>query len=97
MIEYIRGNIMSPEAKKIELVGQIDKNHHLIVDQELPFKPGSVKIIVFPQDETNEIIEDDDISTMDILRTAQNGGAFDFLNDPEEDLYTLDDGVPFND
>ncbi|MDA3812242.1 MAG: hypothetical protein PF518_18135 [Spirochaetaceae bacterium] len=85
---------MSSEIKKIELIGHIDKNHHLIVDQQLPFAPGDVNIIVFP---SNEIVEDDDISTMDILRTAQAGGAFDFLNDPEEDIYTLEDGVPFND
>ncbi|MDA3812609.1 MAG: RHS repeat-associated core domain-containing protein [Spirochaetaceae bacterium] len=24
-------------------------------------------------------------------------GVFDFLNDPEEDIYTIEDGVPFND
>ena len=94
MIEYIRGTEMPSEIKKIELIGHIDKNHHLIVDQELPFAPGDVKIIVFP---SNEIAEDNDISTMDILSTAQGGGAFDFLNDPEEEIYTLEDGVPFND
>ncbi len=94
MIEYIRGTEMSLEAKKIEIIGHVDKNHHLKVDMDVPFEPGSVKIIVFP---SNEIAADDDISTMDILRTAQAGGAFDFLNDPEEDIYTLEDGVPFND
>jgi hypothetical protein len=78
--------------EKIELTGHIDKNHHLIVDQELPFKPGNVKIIVFPAKDT-----DDDISTMNLIKTAQAGGALDFLNDPEEDIYTMEDGVPFDD
>ena len=94
MLEYSRGYNMAEKAKKIELTGRIDENHHLIVDQELPFAPGNVKIIVFPG---TEVVEDDDISTMDILKIAQVGGAFDFLNNPEEDIYTLEDGVPFDD
>jgi len=84
----------SSEIKEIELTGHIDENHHLIVNQSLPIAPGDVKIIVFPG---NEITEEDDISTINLLRTAQAGGSFDFLNDPDEDIYSLEDGVPFDD
>ena len=29
------------------------------------------------------------------LQAAARNSAFDFLADPEEDIYTLDDGIPF--
>jgi hypothetical protein len=29
--------------------GHVDKNHHLIIDEELPIEPGSVKVVVYPQ------------------------------------------------
>ncbi len=32
----------------------------------------------------------EDINAM-ILQLAEKGGSFDFLNDPEEDIYTKDD------
>ena len=60
---------------------------------DVPFEPGSVKIVVFPQDETKEAIEDD-LPVDELLRVAQAGGAFDFWNDPEEDIYTMEDGKP---
>lgn len=31
------------------------------------------------------------------LHTARQGGAFDYLNAPDEDRYTLLDGKPFDD
>jgi len=33
-------------------------------------------------------------STDDWLRLADQGGAFDFWNDPDEDIYTLQHGEP---
>jgi predicted DNA-binding antitoxin AbrB/MazE fold protein len=39
---------------------------------------------------------DADIDEMDWLRSASNNPAFDFLKEPEEDIYTLADGRPFN-
>jgi hypothetical protein len=41
--------------------------------------------------------EGTDISEDVWLRAASTNTAFDFLRAPEEDLYTLDDGRPFND
>jgi predicted DNA-binding antitoxin AbrB/MazE fold protein len=34
----------------------------------------------------------DDIGSMDMAKLAEQGGAFDFLNNPEDDIYNLDDG-----
>jgi tetratricopeptide (TPR) repeat protein len=51
-----------------------------------------------------EELEDDlnyqdteEIDEQEWLHAAANNPVFDFLNDPEEDIYTLADGKPFND
>ncbi len=36
-------------------------------------------------------IEEDGFQINDLMRLAENGGAFDFLHDEGEDIYTLDD------
>ncbi|ACK70095.1 hypothetical protein PCC7424_1657 [Gloeothece citriformis PCC 7424] len=36
-------------------------------------------------------------SEQEWLQAAANNPAFDFLNDPEEDIYTLAHGKPFHD
>jgi len=41
--------------------------------------------------------EDSDISETEWLQAAVANSAFDFLKDPEEDIYTLSDGRPFHD
>jgi hypothetical protein len=38
-----------------------------------------------------------DLSEDDWLRAASANTAFEFLRAPEEDIYTLEDGRPFND
>ncbi len=48
MIEFVRGTNMSSEMENYEMIGRIDKNHHLIIDGEVPFEPGEVKVIVTP-------------------------------------------------
>ena len=91
MIEYVRGYKMSVEAKKFEFIGHVDQNGHLKVEADVPFEAGDVKIIVFPNDKTQV---EDDPSVGELLRAAEAGGAFDFWNDPEEDIYTMEDGKP---
>ena len=41
--------------------------------------------------------EDSDISETEWVQAAAANPAFDFLKDPEEDVYTLSDGEPFYD
>lgn len=48
-------------------------------------KPTNV-LVIFLDDES-----DSEISNKDLLRLAEKGGAFNFLNDPEEDIYSDDD------
>ena len=42
-------------------------------------------------------VEADEPGEQEWLRVANLGGAFDFLNAPDEDRYTLRDGKPFDD
>jgi hypothetical protein len=36
----------------------------------------------------------DEITTLDMMRLADQGGAFNFWKDPGEDIYSLKDGEP---
>jgi hypothetical protein len=47
--------------------------------------------VLFPEEEPGEVHESE------WLYTATVNPAFDFLNDPQEDIYTLTDGKPFDD
>lgn len=40
------------------------------------------------------VLDGDDLSADALAETARTGGAFDFLNDPREDLYDESDGEP---
>jgi len=39
----------------------------------------------------------DDLNEMEWLKAPLKNSAFDFLSDPEEDIYTRNDGKPFHD
>jgi hypothetical protein len=41
------------------------------------------------------LIDDHEISEKEWLRLASKGEAFDFLNDPAENIYTMEDGEPY--
>ena len=43
---------------------------------------------------TVALLDRDDIPANAIAELARSGGAFDFLNDPREDIYTESDGEP---
>ena len=45
-------------------------------------------------DTARNVEESDELTTMDIFRAAQSAGAFDFLDDPRENIYSLEDGEP---
>lgn len=66
--------------------------------------PKSKFVFMFNySDETEELEYDlnwqdsEEIDEYEWLHAAANNPVFDFLNDPEEDIYTLADGKPFND
>ncbi len=84
---------MGIPVRAIETTGVIDKKSQLRLDTPLPVVgPSRVRIIVlFPEEEHEEISESE------WLRAAATNPAFDFLREPEEDIYTLADGRPFYD
>ena len=82
---------MENVEKAIEAIGTIDEQRRLILDKPLPVVgPTRVRVIILLSEET-------DIEEGEWLRNASKNPAFDFLKEPEEDIYTLEDGRPFND
>lgn len=72
----------------IETTGTINENQQIVLDEELPSNaPSRVRVIVL-------FDEDDEIGEKEWIRTASGNKVFDFLNDDEEDIYTLEDGKP---
>ena len=82
---------MKPAMMAIETTGTVDEHRQLRLDGSLPFTgPTRVRVIVlYPQDEGWD--------EADWLRAAAHNPAFESLNDPEEDIYSLADGKPFHD
>jgi hypothetical protein len=76
--------------RAIETHGTIDKEHRLVLDEALPLEgPQRVRVIILVPEEV-------EIDERKWLETAVSNEAFAFLNDPEEDIYSLSDGKPFN-
>jgi hypothetical protein len=76
--------------KTIEVLGTVEEGCRVRLDEPVPAAVGErVRLIV--------LVGEDDSSEQEWLRAATQGGAFDFLKHPEEDLYTLRDGKPFDD
>ena len=77
--------------KAIELMGTVDEQGRLHLDQSLPMAgPSQVRVIIL-------IPEEMDLDESAWLGAAATNPAFDFLKEPEEDIYTLADGKPFDD
>lgn len=61
------------------------------MDEPLPIAgPSRVRVIILIPRET-------DVDENEWLRIAATNPTFDFLKEPEEDIYTMADGKPFND
>lgn len=74
----------------IETTGTVDERHQLHLDEALPLSgPQRVRVIV--------LYPSDDESETEWLRAAASNPAFNSLADPEEDIYSPDDGEPFID
>jgi len=82
---------MGVPTRAIETTGTVDAQRHLILDEELALAgPTRVRVIIL-------LPEEAEIDEMEWLRTAAANPAFDFLKQPEEDIYTLANGRPFHD
>jgi hypothetical protein len=74
--------------RAIEVSGKINAQGQFQLDQLLAFAPDSrVRAILL----FHETAEDEELEW---LKLAANNPTFQFLNDPEEDIYTLEDGEP---
>lgn len=82
---------MDATVKAIETTGTIDAQHRLHLDEALPVAgPTKVRVIIL-------LPEEEDIDEKEWLYAAASNPAFDFLKEPEEDIYTSEDGRPFHD
>ena len=74
----------------IETTGTIEQSGRIVIDETFSVNaPTSVRVIVlFPETE--------DLSENEWLQAASKNEAFDFLNDPEENIYSLTDGKPLD-
>ena len=77
--------------KAVETTGRIDKNGFLCLDNPLRTREKKVKVIILMQEEDE--LDDEKLW----LTYISNNPAFDFLEDKEENIYTLKDGKTFND
>jgi hypothetical protein len=77
--------------KALDVVGTIDEQRQLHLDEPLPIVgPSRVRVIIL-------IPEEPDMDEKEWFQAAVSNPAFDFLKEPEEDIYTLADGKPFHD
>lgn len=82
---------METTMTALEVTGTVDEHRQLQLDELLPFPgPMRVRVIVLypPSGEWDET---------EWLQAASRNPTFDFLRDPEEDIYTVNDGKPFHD
>jgi hypothetical protein len=80
---------MENVEKAIEATGIIDAERRLVLDEPLPvIGPARVRVIIL-------LPEDTEVDEKEWLRAASANPTFDFLKEPEEDIYTLEDGRPF--
>jgi hypothetical protein len=76
--------------KAIEVAGTIDEQRRLIFDHPLPISgPSRVRVLIL-------IDERDDDEQIWMAAAAANP-VFDVLKEPEEDIYSANDGKPFHD
>ena len=82
---------MESAMTAIEVTGTVDEHRRLELDENLPFSgPMRVRVIVlYP------IAEEWD--EKEWMQAAARNPVFDYLSEPEEDIYSLSDGEPFRD
>ena len=82
---------MEAKMTAIEMTGTVDEHHLLRLDDVLPIRgPMRVRVLVlYPLSEEWDETE--------WLHASANSPAFDFLRESAEDIYSSNDGKPFDD
>jgi len=90
---------MATTEKAIETTGAVADDRRLLLDEPVPIRVGTkVRVLILvPEKKVESAVDQLDEEEKEWLRTAAANPAFDFLKDPEEDIYTLEDGRPFHD
>ena len=78
--------------KAIEITSKTDQAGHLKIDYQLDKIERRVRVLILLDDDPAE--QDEEKLW---LNSISKNPAFDFLNDPAEDNYSLKDGEPFHD
>ncbi len=78
--------------RAIEINSKTDKFGHLNIDYKLNKSDIKVRVLILVDDDNSEI-EDEKLW----LSSISKNPVFDFLREPEEDIYSQKDGEPFND
>ena len=79
---------MEASSLAIETTGTLDAQGNLRLNKPMQgTTPGPVRVIV--------LLSREEPSEGDWLHAASRSGAFDFLRDEAEDLYSASDGTPF--
>jgi hypothetical protein len=82
---------MEASVSTIELNGVIAPDNQIKIDEPLPLDVSTrVHLILFYS-------SNDEINESEWLQAASKNSVFDFLNDSDEDIYTLEDGKPLED
>lgn len=80
--------------KAVEIKTKTDKYGLLKIDFPLKKKEKRVRVIILFDENKDDVDFDEEHLWM---KSIYSNPAFDFLNDKEEDIYSLTDGEPFND
>ena len=76
--------------RAIEDTGTLNTQGHIQLDHPLPQgKASRVRVILL-------IPEEDELNEQTWLGAISTNPSFAYLHDPEEDIYTLEDGQPVN-
>ena len=78
--------------RAIEINTMTDNFGHLKLDYPINKKDKKVRVIILV-DETTDYNDDE----TQWMKGISSNPAFDFLNEPSENIYTLKDGETFND
>lgn len=72
----------------LEKIVQFDEQGSITLKLGRHFSNKEAKVVI--------LIKEDDITDEVWMKLAMKTGAYDFWNDPSEDIYTIQDGEPYN-
>ena len=77
--------------RAIEIVSKTDKTGLLKINYKLDKSESNVRVLILLDDDNEQ--EDEKLW----MRSISRNPAFNFLNDPAEEIYSSNDGEPLND